>query len=532
MKKKILALTLACLMLVGILAGCGEDGGSGGYEGATTVSNEYEEVEINGYKYKKATDMTTEEITLSVHSFDQKEVDELLAQRFMEIYPNIKVSVSYAAVGDDYTNALAAMVQNGTTPDVIMYSDADYALSNGLLLDISGYWNSDNETKNLADTVNDAQLGTFHLEGGQRYGVPFKFFPGIILIDRNVLKTLNLPIPNQNWTWSEMVDIIKNATGHTDVDGMKYYGLGVYNRLDSYYGIAAGQQYIGEFGFNGKTFDLSAWAVGEQEFSDLKLGGYVAPARETQENEDWTGDWELWFGQTGHVAVFSEAFWTFQSSWNAPAFLEANPGLDIVPYVIPAVSEADADAGHHSIATIDYGGVSSGTKYPREAYELLKFLSFGVDGWHTRNEIFADVNNTNASGVPLKNDVMPVPITKDEGIWDEYINNVYCAGMDDEHKQLWRDYFASCMQPISFGWTNIAGYWNFCDEYFNKIGIHDIVDQGRGMAADYKDEAQRNADYYHAKAMVDYFGPNSLYNVMSEDETAFYQQIVDEFEGK
>lgn len=551
--KKLLALILACLMLVGCLTACGggngsaggtqtqapannDNSGEGGGEsgdggsGAVGLFGDYDEVDINGYKYKKWKDMTTDEITLTVHSFDQKEVDELLAQRFMQIYPNIKVTVSYAAVGDDYTNALAAMVQNKKTPDVIMYSDADYALSNALLKDVSEYWKADPETKNLADTVNDAQLGTFHLEGGQRYGVPFKFFPGIIFIDRNVLKTLNLEIPSQDWTWSQMIDIIKNATGHTDIDGMKYYGLGFYNRLDSYYGIAAGQQYIGEFGFDGKQFDLSAWAVGEQEFSDLRVGGYVAPERETQANEDWTNDWEMWFGQTGHVAVFSEAFWTFQSSWNAPAFLEANPGLDIVPYVIPAVSEEDAGASHHSIATIDYGGITQSTKYPREAYELLKFMSFGVDGWHTRCEIYADTSIVNASGVPLKNDVMPVPLTKDAGIWEEYIN-VFCEGMDEEHTQLWRDYFASCMQPISFGWTNIAGYWNFCDEYFNKVGIHDIVDTGAGKAADYKDEAQRQADYYHAKAMLDYFGPGSLYSVLNDSETSFYQGIVDAFEA-
>ena len=529
MKKKILALVLAALMLVSVLAACNKGGGGGG-SSATTVSNEYDEVEINGWKYKKAKDMTTDDITLTVHSFDQQQVDELLAQRFHEIYPNITVKVSYAVVGDDYTNALQSMTTNKQTPDVIMYSDADYALSNGLLLDISSYWNTDEETKNLADTVNSAGLGTFNLDGGQRYGVPFKFFPGIVFIDRNVLKTLNIPVPTQQWSWSDMIDIIKQATGHTDIDNMKYYGLGWYNRLDSYYGIATGQDVIGEFGFNGKTFDVSKWAVGKQEFADLMLGGYVAPQRETDENEAWTGDWEMWFGQTGHVAVFSEAFWTFQSSWNAPAFKEANPNLDVVPYVIPAVSAEDASAAHHSIATIDYGGVTSATKYPREAYELLKFMSFGIDGWHTRNEIFADESNVNASGVPLKNDVMPVPITKDQTIWDEYIA-LYCEGMDEEHTQLWRDYFASCMQPISYGWTNIAGYWNFCDEYFNKVDIHTKTEKGQAAAADFIDEINRQANYYHAKAMVDYFGPGSIYNVLTDEETTFYQDIVNAFEG-
>ena len=84
MKKKILALVLAALMLVSVLAACNK-GGSGGGSTTTTVSGEYEEVEINGYKYKKAKDMTTDNITLTIHQFDQKEVYELLAQRFHDL---------------------------------------------------------------------------------------------------------------------------------------------------------------------------------------------------------------------------------------------------------------------------------------------------------------------------------------------------------------------------------------------------------------------------------------------------------------
>ena len=525
MKKKKLALFLSLCMAVGAFAGCSEGGkGGGSYVGATEVTNEYELVTVEGstHQYKKYKDMTEENITLTYFHFDQSDTVELLAERFMQIYPNIEVKVEYENV-ENYNTTLGTLVNNKQTPDVIMHSDCDYALSNRLLADISAYWNTDEETKNLADTINSAKLGTYHLEGGMRYSVPVKFFPGALFVDRNVLETLNLKVPTQNWTWSEMIQLIKDATVLNSPDGQAYYGLGYYNRLDSYYGIAARQDIIGEFGFTGKTFDLSEWAVGEQEFSDLKLGGYIAPPTETQEMEDWSGEWEGWAGSTGHCAVFSEAFWTFQNTWNTPNFHE-NFNLDIVPYVVPAVSSADAGSDHHSIATIDYGGITTSCQYPREAYELLKFMSFGTDGWITRCEIYADETIVNASDVALKYDVMPVPITKDEAVWDAYIN-VFCAGMDDEHVQLWKDYFASCMQPISFGWTNIAGYWNFCDEYFNSIGIHDLVDAGTKQAADYVEEANRKANYYHAQAMIDYFGPEG-YNVLTESEIAEYTQMI------
>ena len=535
MKKRIISAILAGVMAVGAAAGCGNGGNapaggeggnasSGGNAGsAGSVTNDYDLITVDGssHQYKKYKDMTSDNITLTYFHFDQDETVQLLAERFMKISPNINVQVQYENVAN-YNTTLSTLVSNGQAPDIIMHSDCDYALSNMLLADISAYFNSDDETKNLADTINSAGLGTYNIEGGMRYSVPVKFFPGAMYVDRNVLETLNLKVPTQNWTWSEMTQLIKDATVLNSPDGMAYYGLGYYNRLDSYYGIAARQDIIGEFGFNGKTFDLSDWAVGEQEFSNLKLGGYIAPSTETQAMEDWCGDWEGWAGNTGHAALFSEAFWTFQNTWNTPNYKESY-NLDIVPYVIPAVSEADAGADHHSIATIDYGGITTSCKYPREAYELLKFMSYGVDGWYTRCEIYSDESIVNALGTALKYDVMPVPITKDEGVWDEYIK-VYCAGMDEEHTQLWRDYFKSCMQPISFGWTSIAGYWNFCDQYFNSIGIHDLVDNGTAQAADYVEEANRKANYYHAQAMLDYFGPNA-YNVLSESEIAEYEKM-------
>ncbi|MBP1546619.1 MAG: carbohydrate ABC transporter substrate-binding protein [Oscillospiraceae bacterium] len=535
MKKRMMSILLAGCLSMGAFAGCGGgngaaggNGGAGGNAGgnagsAANVTNDYELITVEGstHQYKKYKDMTTENITLNYFHFDQDETVKLLADRFMKIYPNITVNVQYENVAN-YNTTLSTLVSNGEAPDIIMHSDCDYALSNMLLADVSAYFNSDEETKNLADTINSAGLGTYNLEGGMRYSVPVKFFPGAMFIDRNVLETLNLNVPTQNWTWPEMIQLIKDATVLDSPDGMAYYGLGYYNRLDSYYGIAARQDIIGEFGFNGKTFDLADWAVGEQEFSNLKIGGYIAPVTETQAMEDWCGDWEGWAGNTGHAAIFSEAFWTFQNTWNTPGYKDTY-NLDIVPYVIPAVSDADAGENHHSIATIDYGGITTSCQYPREAYELLKFMSFGIDGWYTRCEIYADETIVNAMGTALKYDVMPVPITKDEGVWEEYIK-VFCAGMDEEHTQLWRDYFKSCMQPISFGWTSIAGYWNFCDQYFNSIGIHDLVDAGTAQAADYVEEANRKANYYHAQAMLDYFGPNA-YNVLTEAEIAEYEQM-------
>lgn len=521
MRKKLMALLLAASMVVGMTAcGSNKNGGSS-TNSASKVSGEYEEKEFNGIKYKKAKDITKDNIELTYYHFDQDETVQYLADRFQEIYPNIKVNVKYQAVSK-YNDSLLTMVSNKESPDVIMFSDADFALSNMLVQDISSYWNSDPETKELASTVNDCGLGCYGTD--KRYAVPVKFFPGVMYIDRNVLTQLNVKEPARNWTWDDMIKLIKDCTVKKSSDGMAYYGCGYYNRLDSYYGIAAKQTVQGEFGFDGTQFDLSAWAKGEQQFAELKQGGYIAPQTQTLDMENWMGSADAWCGASSHVALFTEAFWTYQGTWATKAFKKYN--LDIVPYVIPAVSKEDATKDHHSIATIDFGGVTTSCKYPREAYELLKFMSFGQDGWKTRIELYNDETQKNSKGLALKYDVMPAPITTNSEIWDDYIK-MYCKGMDDEHVKLWKEYFASCMQPIPYGWTSIAGYWNYCNEYFNKIDIHTKVDSGEKKAADYIDEATSKANYYHAKAMLKYFG-KSGYNVLSDEDIAKYEKMEKE----
>jgi len=509
MRKRVLALLLALAMLLSTAAcnktdiGSKADAptGSGSQDDQGNASN---------------TGVTDEKITLSFWSYEDETTANLMAEKFMELYPNITVETY---IIQDMSTDLSAAAASGTFPDVFEGTDSDTALANQYWLDISQYFDADPENNNLMPTVKEYGIGCFDTKA--RYAVPMMFWPSAVFIDRNVIEKLNLEMPRTDWTWAEMISLIKAATVD-DRSGMKYYGLGYYNRLDSLYGIAAcanaERAITGEFGFNGEDFDLQYWAIGEQEFSDLKLNGYVAPQQDTQAMEDWSGDWTTWFGATGHVAVFSEGSWTYQNLWGLDGYQEQY-GLDIVPYVTPNVVD---EKEHNVIANMYMGGVSTSCKHPYEAYLLLKFMGWGVDGWNARLSIYEDTSIVNASGTPLKNSTMPYPITLDEGVWSRFKK---LFPTDEDHGKYWNDYFASITRPVPYGWYSIAGYWNFCDQYFNNIGIHDLVDNGTAKAADYVLEATERANYYHAEAMISYFGPDG-YNILSDEELAKYHAVV------
>lgn len=507
MKKKVISSVLILATMIMSLAGCGSSGNGSSADtngGADTVGED---------------GVTTEDITLTYWHYEDETTINLLAEKFMEMYPNITVETKLIS---DMSTDLSAAAAAGTFPDVFSGTDSDTALANMYWRDITEYVENDPETANLMATIEEYGIGKFDTE--VRYAMPTWYQPSAIFIDRNVIEKLNLEMPRTDWTWDEMIQLIKDATVD-DRTGMKYFGLGYYNRLDSLYGIAAcspeERAIKGEFGFNGEDFDLSYWAIGEQQFSDLKLGGYVAPQQNTQEMEDWSGDWSTWFGASGHVAIFSEGFWSYQNLWGVDGYQDTY-GLDIVPYVTPNVVD---EKEHNIIANMYMGGVSTSCQHPYEAYLLLKFMGWGVDGWKARLEIYSDESITNASGVALKHSNMPVPITLDTEVWEGY---KALFPQDADHKAYWDDYFDSITRPVPYGWYSIAGYWNFCDQYFNSLAIHDKVDQGTAKAADYTEEATEQANYYHAEAMISYFGPSG-YNVLSEEDLAKYQTVVDSF---
>ena len=73
MRKKLMALLLAASMVVGMTAcGSNKNGGSS-TNSASKVSGEYDEKEFNGIKYKKAKDITKDNIELTYYHFDQDE---------------------------------------------------------------------------------------------------------------------------------------------------------------------------------------------------------------------------------------------------------------------------------------------------------------------------------------------------------------------------------------------------------------------------------------------------------------------------
>lgn len=491
--KKILSVLLVLIMCLSLFTACGktEDGKepTGGEDAVTDKEETGEnggdtEDEEESTAEKSLPPMTTEEITLSYVSWENEVLTQFLAEKFMEKYPNITVDVITLPL-DGYNDALLDLIAAGEAPDVLwILGECDFAIHNQLLGDMTEYWKNDPEAENVLPTINKYKFGYYGTD--RKWATPVKFFPETIFANKTVFEQLNVEMPPVDWTWEQMVDYIKQMT----VPEQGIYGFNQYRRIVTWYPVAADENCCGEFGWDGEAFHMSNWADGLNLEAELINGGYHAPAFDSDEAEAAFGDREVWAAYTGKIAFQFDAWWTFNNLFAQDEYLDR--GLVYVPYLVPRAKGTSSD---QMMGTLDFGGISSATEHPREAYELLKFMNWNEEGWMAKIEAYKTL--TNEDGSPLSVDALP--ITLSEKVWDEV--RQFFPGDDDPYERgPWFDYFLEhCKEPIPYGGTQIPGFQTFITEAY--AGVEDAVINEGANAHDFVEDLEEKANAANAEAM-------------------------------
>jgi multiple sugar transport system substrate-binding protein len=514
MKKKMVSLLLATTLVTGLMTGCGSSSSTSTTTDTTSASGT--DAAATASEAASSDDesalpaMTTDEITLTYMHFDNEDLVNAVAEAFMEKYPNIHVETQ-AFSTDGYNDTLLNLVQSGQTPDCFMIlGNCDFALSNALLGDMTEYWENDPENENILPSINSAKLGYYGTD--KKLATPIKFFPDAIYCDLNVLETLNVEAPSTDWTWDEMIDAFKAAT-NTDAGT---YGFNQYHSIITYYPVSNGDNLIGEFGWDGTSFHMDEWAKGVNQWAELVNAKYHAPYGDTDEMEAWTGDRTMWAAYTGKLGFQLDAWWTYLNLFDTPDYRDR--GMEWVPYTTPA-----SESGY-TFGVLDFGGISSATEYPREAYELLKWMGWGVEGWKAKLAAYEDVD-TYADN-PLYRQAMPCPITTDEEIWEEFQQKFYptaqtrtydsvydpvngedlvTAEEDEKYGKYFDDFFANCKNPIPFGDCQIPGFSSFLTTSYQAVGdtlgVEDQVRLEGKNANDFVAELEEKANEANRAAL-------------------------------
>lgn len=477
--KKYLALLVAIMLLVGCSS---NDKGPG-------ADTDFDELPA----------MTTDEITLTVATWQQPSLQTALKDAFEDKYPNITIElieVDGAAWMDSLTNLASA----GNLPDVFWYQgDVDIAIRNGWLGDLTPYWNADPESEDVLDSLKDQGVYTMVDGDVKKLSAASAYQPYTIYLDENLFTRYNVDMPATDWKWSDMISLMEEMT--IPEDGI--FGYNTYTQLLTMSPIVNGDA-VGEFGWDGESYDLTGyWASALQQHAEFVQSGVHAPFFDTDEAEAAFGDRLLWSASSGRVAMQLDAWWT-TSLFSTPEFVDK--GIKWVPYSVP---QGDNAQTLNKPAFVDFGSISPTADYPREAYEALKWFGWGSEGHAVKLNHFKTA--VLESGDKEFSYPDGLPLVKKQALWDEVLDQfttkLEADGNGDQVK-YYADFLDNVKSPIPLGGAVHPGFATFLGEqYFaGEYGnVESEVIEGNLRAADIASDLTNRLNQSREDTMAELF---------------------------
>jgi multiple sugar transport system substrate-binding protein len=472
--KRLWSLLLVVVLSASMFAGCNGNSGTTNAVAEMTPMN------------------TTDEITLTYAYWEDQVIQGPLEERFHELYPNITIEDVYFESASGYTTELSNMAAASNLPDVFWVLSAEQAIRNGWLADITNLWESDDEAMNeTIPSINEFKLG--YLYTGRKFTTPVKYFPSVAFANKALWDSKNMEMPDVDMSWETFEAEVEKFYGQLDDNGKPLYGVSESCTVITWYPVANDATCEGEFGWDGTEFNMESWAYGVNLETKWTNGATVddpdswKTAYKSSNNIDvdsaiYEQD-SYWAQDHGKVAFRMDQWWCWDRYWDKDWMIEEN-GVVWVPYVMPH-TEANKDSTR-MMATIDFGGISAACQYKREAYEWLKYSTWGADGWKAKLEIYPTAYTADGTLFDKNN----CPITTNQEVWDGF--RAWHPGDDDElGRGKWFDYCIPYFQnalAIPYGAQQIPGFEAFLEESGYREKETEIIASNIQNANDYVEE--------------------------------------------
>lgn len=417
---KIAALMLASMLL---LSACGEGGKSGGGTVDGTVN-----------------DAVSGSVVFAVQDSVADQYDEIL-ESFEELYPNI--DVEFKIYSGDLTTTLSAWATANELPDVVLsWDNLSYFAQQGWVYPLDEFLEADSETQYINQTVLDG----FKYEG-KTYAVPAWLQFSTIVVNLDLLKELNMDVPDYDWTIDEFMEMAKEATTKTTS------GINHTESLEQYLmeTIMGGNQW--GYDPSAQSFDLTSGAFVEAINYVNELTAYPQLVADNLRNEDVTSaggqdDYAKKFGANADALADGKILFANQSTWDDAWLSSSSDSFEWDYYPIPAPTSEDSKVIVHA----DYGMMLSTAQNPEAAYELLKFFTFGRDGLIARmNQAVEGESHTSRFTIPPSSHPDVVEKFKDNEAVPEGIKYMYDhmdQSVKGDYSKVLPDYWTVVNDPI------------------------------------------------------------------------------------
>ena len=397
MAKKTLAMILACLMLVTLAAGCTpSDSPSSTPPGDTStqppsgessppsVDPAYDPYAIEG------------KVVIAYPEGESAEITPVL-DAFRVMYPKIEVidepfAGSYGGAFNEYLTEKAAANQ---MPDLMWLDWNDFApqVSSGFVYALDDLVKSDPDFAYVPSGMTDP-----YTYGGKLYALPCQMNAMGMTVNLDMLDDLNIDKPSYDWTYDEFVDMMKKAISADTV------GAALLEDLDQVYSAQSSGFFYPAYDYVNQRFDFTGkWVPAMNMLAELRaVPGLEAWSMRFPKNEDGStsmdSDFVTKFGEAGkddnhYTFKNGMALLCTNATWNDNWMRsECKINWDYWPY--PRMGDEPVNTPIH----VDCSYLTSTCQDPEAAFQLLKWLTYGLEGNLQRLDIFAERGDRQAAG--------------------------------------------------------------------------------------------------------------------------------------
>jgi len=280
---------------------------------------------------------------------EQRKALKQLVSEFEKAYPDIKVEVLTSTTSFQKLNV---QIAGRNTPDVFYYvtDRLPGLVYRGVLLDLSPFVSKMDMTRYFPQTVESCKIG------GKFWCFPFHFSTDILFYNKGLFDKEGLAYPNKKWTWQDFLKAARRLTKKSKGRTIQY-------------GTLQPRPLLVIKSFGGKCFsnNLKSCTLNSPQtkdalkfIMDLDTRYGVAPSPVSIKDMERMDGVDMF--STGRVAMFMGRTFMLSEFKKLKNFL-----WDIAPVPKGVIRSSRLAVGGNCI--------SSATRYPKEAWEFVKFFS-------------------------------------------------------------------------------------------------------------------------------------------------------------
>ena len=157
-----------------------------------------------------------------------------MKKTFEKKYPDVYLKLEYSPGSDNPSNLVSRMLA-GSAADVMMIDDDGlcFLASKGYLAPLDDWIERDREELRVDEFMPTALESTFY--DGNHWAIPFDGFCQLVFVNLDLFHETGVPLPTEDWTWDDFIEISKKLTIDKDGDGRydQFGSIFFLNLLDS-----------------------------------------------------------------------------------------------------------------------------------------------------------------------------------------------------------------------------------------------------------------------------------------------------------